>query len=89
MDIEEFEKYLLNSIIPLFPDVMDKPRKRVLIKIDNGPSQSNNIMMCAGLRNCGVYPKSPKHNLCIRRNQSLLWLFRDGFCNNIVKLSAA
>ncbi len=33
MDKEEIDKYLFNSIIPCFPDVMDKLGKRMLIKI--------------------------------------------------------
>ncbi len=31
MDKEEFEKYILYSILPLYPDSLDIPGKRVLI----------------------------------------------------------
>ncbi len=34
---------------------MDMLGKKVLIKIDNRPSQSKNVMMCAQLRNHGIY----------------------------------
>ena len=39
MDNYKFEIY--NSIVPLFPDVKDIPGKRVIIKIDSGPGQTN------------------------------------------------
>jgi hypothetical protein len=32
MDEAEFEKYVKNNIIPLYPDALDIPGKRVLVK---------------------------------------------------------
>jgi hypothetical protein len=37
MDEAEFEKYIRNSILPLFLDACDMPGKRVMIKVDSGP----------------------------------------------------
>ncbi len=37
MDKEEFQKYILNSILPLYSDSLDIPGKKVLIKINSGP----------------------------------------------------
>ena len=54
MDKEEFEKYILHSILPLYPDSMDIPGKRVLIKIDSGPGRMNRELM-ARLRLRGFY----------------------------------
>jgi hypothetical protein len=34
MDEVEFEKYVMNSIVPLYPDSDDVPGKRVMIKVD-------------------------------------------------------
>jgi hypothetical protein len=37
MNDEEFDKYIDNSIVPLYPDLEDTPGKRVLQKVDSGP----------------------------------------------------
>jgi hypothetical protein len=41
MDEAEFEKYIRNSILPLFLDACDMPGKRIMIKVDRGPGQLN------------------------------------------------
>jgi hypothetical protein len=41
MDDTKFEKYVKNSIMPLFPDALDIPGKRVLLKVDSRPGQCN------------------------------------------------
>jgi hypothetical protein len=43
MDEEEFAKYLLNLILPLFPHAKDKAGHQVLLKVDSGPGQMNLI----------------------------------------------
>lgn len=45
MDGEELKKYILNNIVPLFPDAEDVPGKRVLLKVDSGPGRNNMIML--------------------------------------------
>ncbi len=55
MDREEFEKYIFNGNVPLYPNALDIPGKRVLIKIDSVPGQNNNEVMCARLWNLGIY----------------------------------
>ena len=47
MDEAEFEKYLSNSIFPLYPDVKDVMGKRVMLKVDSGAGRLN--MEAAGL----------------------------------------
>jgi len=55
MDADEFEKYIKNSIVPLYSDTAaDKPGQRVLIKVDSGPGRMN-FEMLARLRNLGFY----------------------------------
>ena len=49
MDQAEFEKYIRNSILPLFPDACDLPGKRVMIKVDSGPGRLN-VELCAELK---------------------------------------
>jgi hypothetical protein len=36
MNNEEFECYIANSIVPLFPDLEDTPGKCILLKVDSG-----------------------------------------------------
>jgi hypothetical protein len=36
MNNEEFEHYIDNSIVPLFPDLEDMPGKCILLKVDGG-----------------------------------------------------
>ena len=50
MDDDEFEIYITNIIVLLFPDAKDIPGKRAIINIDNGPGQKN-IKLLAKLQN--------------------------------------
>ncbi len=60
MDKEEFEKYIFNSIVPLYPVSLDLPTKRVVIKLDSGPGWMNPKMMaCLCLQGFYVYPGVP------------------------------
>ena len=45
MDAAEFEKYLMNRIVPLYPDTKDLPLKRVAIIVDSGPGRLNFEML--------------------------------------------
>ena len=69
MDDDEFEKYLKNSIIPLYPDALDVPGKRVMIKVDSGPGRMN-IELLAELRLLGILsvPKCAKHHCSVPRD---------------------
>jgi hypothetical protein len=51
---DEFEKYIDNSICPLFPDTEDMPGKRVLLKVNSGPGCNGRelLMKC---QFCGLY----------------------------------
>ncbi len=90
MDKEEFEKYIFNSIIPLYPDMEDVPGKRVLIKIDSGPGRSNNQMMCARLRNRGAYlfPGVPNTTSVSQETDRGYGPFKTAFRKNLSTLSA-
>jgi len=48
MDSEEFEKYVMNSIIPLYPHVRNQHGKHVMLKVDSGPVRMNPNLL-AGL----------------------------------------
>jgi hypothetical protein len=49
MNAIKLEKYLKNSILPLYPDIQDFPGKRVVLKVDSGPGCLN-VQMLANLR---------------------------------------
>ncbi len=54
MTDEEFEKYIDNSIVPLYPDLKDMPGKRILLKVYSGPGRNGRelLMKC---QFCGLY----------------------------------
>jgi hypothetical protein len=54
MDDDEFKHYVLNSILPLYPNTRDKPGHRLLLKCDSGPGRLQ-IELLAQLRYLGVY----------------------------------
>ena len=54
MNSVELEKYFNNSILPLYPDIENKPLKRVIAKVDSGPGRTN-IPMLASLTLKGLY----------------------------------
>jgi hypothetical protein len=60
MDDEEFEKYLLNLIMLLYPIAKDRPGKRVILKVDSGPGRTN-LSLFTKLRLLGfvLYPCMP------------------------------
>ena len=46
MNDKEFDRYIDNTIMPLFPDTEDKPGKCVLLKVDIRPGRNYMDMMC-------------------------------------------
>ena len=45
MPDEEFEKYIDNSIIPLYPNLEDTPGKRILLKVDSSPGRNGRELL--------------------------------------------
>ncbi len=68
---------------------MDKPGKKILIKFDSGPSQSNNVVMCARLRNLWLYLYSKVLNITSVSQETDCGYgnYKTVSSNNIVKLS--
>jgi len=54
MNAIELEKYFQANVLPLHPDVEDKPGKRVIAKVDSGPGRLF-LPMLASLRLQGMY----------------------------------
>ncbi len=60
MNDEEFDKYINNSIVPLYPDLEDTPGKRVLLKVDSGPSRNGrDLLNKARFRGVYLFPGLP------------------------------
>jgi hypothetical protein len=54
MDDREFRLFIINSILPLYPNTRDKPGFGLLLKSDSGPGRLQ-IKLLAELRYLGVY----------------------------------
>ena len=90
MNAEEFQKYVEKAILPLFPDIEDKPGKRVILKVDSGPGRMN-VDMLAKLRLLGLYvvPGVPNTTHATQETDQNYGLTKSIMRDNIEKLSAA
>jgi hypothetical protein len=88
MNAVELNKYIANSILPLFPDMEDVPGKRVLLKVDSGPGRSN-IEMLADLRLQGCYlvPGVPNTTAVTQETDQNYGPFKGKYRANIRKLT--
>jgi hypothetical protein len=86
----ELDKYVSNSILPLFPDLADCPGKRVILKVDSGPGRTN-LEMLARLRLLGLYlvPGVPNTTSQTQETDQNYGPFKGCFRNNIRLLSQA
>ncbi len=88
MDEAEFEKYVKNNIIPLYPDALDIPCKRVLIKVDSGPGRLN-IELLAELRLLGwyLYPGVPNTTAVSQETDQNYGPFKSQFRSNLATIT--
>jgi hypothetical protein len=88
MTKDEFEEYLKNSIITLYPDAADVPGKRVILKADSGPGRTNTDLM-AYLRVRGFYflPGLPNSTHVTQEMELLIGEVKSVFYNNLEKLT--
>ncbi len=60
MNNEEFERYIDNSIVPLFPDLKDMPGNCILLKVDSGRGWNWwDLLNKCWLRGVYIYPGLP------------------------------
>ena len=87
MNEEEFEKYLRNSILPLFPDAKDKPGLRVILKVDSGPGRTN-LKLLATLRLLGfiLYPCVPNTTHVTQETDQCYGPFKTQFLINLEQI---
>ena len=90
MNAIELDKYITNSILPLYPDLEDKPGKRVIMKADSGPGRMN-VDMLAKLRLQGLYliPGVPNTTGQTQETDQNYGPFKSLFRANIRALSQA
>jgi hypothetical protein len=84
MDSVEFEKYVLGSIVPLYPHARDKKGHRVLLKVDLGPGRMN-LMLLARLRRLGfvLYPGVPNTTHVSQETDQQYGAFKTQFVTNL------
>ena len=87
MDEVEFEKYVMNSIVPLYPDSDDVPGKRVMIKVDSGPGRLN-ARLVARLRLLGfyLYPGVPNTTAVSQETDRNYGPFKGQYRNNLANM---
>ena len=60
MNDKEFERYINNTIIPLFPDMEDTPGKRILLKVDSRPGHNcMSLLVSCEFRGLYLFPCLP------------------------------
>ena len=84
MDEEEFEKYIMNSIVPLYPNARNRPGHRVMLKVDSGPGRMN-LNLLARLRRLGfiLYPCVPNTTHVTQETDQLYGAFKMQFLKNL------
>ena len=90
MNAVELDKYFKGSVLPLYPDVEDKPLKRVIIKADSGPGRMN-IEMLADLQLRGVYlvPGVPNTTGKTQETDQNYGIYKSSFRQNLRELTQA
>lgn len=88
MNKEEFEEYVKNSLMTLYPDAADVPLKRVLFKCDSGPGRRNTELM-AFLRIRGFYliPGLPNSTQVTQEMELLIEMVKTLFHSNLENLT--
>ncbi len=87
---EEFEKYIDNSTVPLYPDLKDMPGKRVLLKVDSGPGHNGReLLMKCQFRGLYIYPGLLNATSMQQETDLNYGPFKSVVCNNLKKISSA
>ena len=90
MDDTEFEKYLMTSIVPLWPNAKPVKGYWVIIKVDSGPGRLNSEML-ARLRRLGsiLYPGVPNTTAVTQETDRLYGHFKHVLRENLQILTTA
>jgi hypothetical protein len=84
MDMEEFAKYLHNSIMPLNPNVAPEFGKWVFLKCDSGPGRMN-LELLVDLRSDGfiLFPGVPNTTAIMQETDQNYGPFKTHYCKNL------
>ncbi len=83
-DSKEFEKYVLRSIVPLYPTAHDKPGCCVMLKVDSSPIKMN-LYLLARLQQLGfvMYPCIPNTTHVSQETDQWYGAFKTQFTINL------
>ncbi|KAL7532024.1 hypothetical protein ACHAWF_009676 [Thalassiosira exigua] len=84
MDDVEFYKYVVNSILPLYPNTKDLPGRRTMLKVDSGPGRTCKKLI-ASLRMLGfiLYPGVPNTTAVSQETDRNYGPFKTQFRKNL------
>jgi hypothetical protein len=87
MDYWKFELYITNSILPHYPNTLDRPGKRLILKCNSGPGRLQ-IDLLAKLRHLGVYlyPCVPNTTAVTHETDHTYGKFKTRFRTNLEQL---
>ncbi len=87
---DEFEKYIDNSIVPLYPNLEDMPGKRVLLKVDSGPGcNGRDLLMKCQFRGLYIYPSLPNATSVQQETDLNYGPFKSVVPKNLKEISSA
>ncbi len=83
-DSVEFEKYIMTSILPLYPHARNRAGKRVMLKVDSGPGRMN-VDLLEKLRHLGfvMYPCVPNTTHVMQETDQQYGPFKTQFVTNL------
>jgi len=84
MDNEEFKQYIVNSILPLYPNTRDKPGHLLLLKCDSGSGRLQ-VKLLAQLHFLGVYlyPCVPNTTAVMQETDQTYGMFKSQYRVNL------
>jgi hypothetical protein len=84
MGTEEIKKYVMNSIVPLYPHTRNQRGNCVMLKVDSGPGMMN-LNLLARLRHIGfiLYPCDPNTTHMTQETDQLYGPFKTQFLENL------
>jgi hypothetical protein len=86
----KFEKYINNSIVPLYPDLADTPGKRVLLKVDSGPGRNGReLLQKCRFRGLYIYPGLPNATSVQQETDQNYGPFKGVVRDNLKKMLSA
>ena len=89
MDREEFEKYVMDAIVKLYPDASNVPGRQVMLIVDSGPGRNNKALLASLLAARGflLHPGVPNTTHVTQPTDCNYGYFKTLYRNNLEKLA--